>query len=242
MTGDDVRTVFEQMLPQDEIDRLCQQCGVIERQRKLNLRMLVRAMVIAAATPGGAHQADVLRSYLEFAVPRVTRAAFYRWFVGPLEQCMAALTERALAYARAVPVDWPGPLSGVKAWDMVDSTTVKVLDALIADFPGTGDDAALKVHTVLSVGCGAPVRYHFSPAREHDSPPLQIDESWRGCGLLADLAYASVERLRACENDEGRLVIRLKDQRTFSRTRGKTPTGAVGRQYEISCEAGSASP
>ena len=40
--------MFEQMLPQDELNRLCQQCGVIERQRKLNLAMLVRAMVIAA--------------------------------------------------------------------------------------------------------------------------------------------------------------------------------------------------
>jgi hypothetical protein len=76
MTGDAVRTVFEQVLPQDEIDRLCQPYGVIERQRTLNLGMLVRAMVMAAGTPGGADQADILRSYLEFEVPRVTRAAF----------------------------------------------------------------------------------------------------------------------------------------------------------------------
>jgi len=175
MTGDEVRQVFEAMLPQDEIDRLCQQCGVIERQRKLHLGMLVRAMVISAGTPGGAYQADVLRSYLEFAVPQVTRAAFYRWFDAPLEQCMAALAERALAYAQAQQVDLPGPLSGVKDWYIVDSTTVTVRDALMDAFPGTGDYAAIKVHKVLSVGCGAPVRYHFSPAREHDSRHLTID-------------------------------------------------------------------
>src|SRR6266487_3199811 len=36
--------------------------------------------------------------------------------------------------------------------------------------------------------------------------------SWRGlCGLLADLAYASLARLRACKADGVRLVIRLKD-------------------------------
>ena len=42
MTGDEVRTVFERLLPQDEIGRLCQLCGVIERQRKYarNLRYL----------------------------------------------------------------------------------------------------------------------------------------------------------------------------------------------------------
>jgi hypothetical protein len=54
MTGDAVRQVFEAMLPQDVSDRLCQPCGVIARQRKRHLGMLVRAMGIAAGTPGGA--------------------------------------------------------------------------------------------------------------------------------------------------------------------------------------------
>ena len=93
----------------------------------------------------------------------------------------------------------------------MDATTVTVRDALRKEFPGTGDYAAIKVHKVLSVGCGAPVQYHFSPAREHDSRHLQIDESWRGYGLLADLAYASLARLRACEAHGVRFVIRLKE-------------------------------
>jgi Transposase DDE domain len=211
MTGDEVRQVLEAMLPQEEIDRLCEQFGVIERQRKLNLGMFVRAMVISAGTPGGAYQADALRSYLEFEVPSVARSAFYRWFDEPLERFMAALADRALAYAQAQQVDLAGPLSGVKDWYIVDSTTVTVRNALREEFPGTGAYAAIKVHKVLSVGCGAPVRYHFSPAREHDSRHLTIDESWRGCGLLADLAYASLDRLRACEAHGVRFVIRLKD-------------------------------
>jgi len=124
---------------------------------------------------------------------------------------MAALADRALAYARAQQVDLSGILGGVKDGYIVDSTTVRVRDALRVECPGTGKYAALKVHTVLSVGCGAPVRYHFSPAREHDSRHLEIDASWRGCGLLVDLAYASVARLRACNTHGGRFVIRLKD-------------------------------
>jgi hypothetical protein len=180
MTGEDVRQVFEAIVPQQEIERVCMQCGVIERQRKLHLGMLVRAMMIAAGTPGGAYQADILRSYLECEVPRVARSAFYRWFDEPLERFMAALADRALAYARAQQVDLTGILSGVKDWYIVDSTTVTVHSTLQAEFPGTGDYAALKVHKVLSVGCGAPVHYHFSPAREHDSRHLQIDASWQG--------------------------------------------------------------
>ena len=177
MTGEDVCHMFEAMLPQDEIDRLCVQCGVIERQRKLHLGTLVRAMVISAGTPGGAYQADVLRSYLEGEVPRIARSAFYRWFDEPLERFMAALAARAVAYARAQQVDLSGPLCGVQDWYIVDSTTVRVRDALREEFPGTGEYAAIKVHKVLSVGCGAPVRYHFSPAREHDRRHITIDAS-----------------------------------------------------------------
>lgn len=211
MTGEDVREVFETILPQQDIERLCVQCGVIERQRKLHLGMLVRAMVIAAGTPGGAYQADILRSYVECAVPRVARSAFYRWFDEPRGQFMAALADRALGYARAQQVDLTGILGGVKDWYIVDSTTVHVRDALRDEFPGTGDYAAVTVHKVLSVGGGAPVSYHFSPAREPDSRHLTIDDSWRGCGLLADLAYASLARLWACNDYGVRFVIRLKD-------------------------------
>jgi hypothetical protein len=105
MTGEEGRQVCETRLPQDEIDRLCLQGGVIERQRQLDLGRLVRAMVISAGTPSGAYQANVLRSYLECEVPRVARSAFYRWLDEPLERVMEALAERALAYARAPQVD-----------------------------------------------------------------------------------------------------------------------------------------
>lgn len=168
MTGEEVRQVCEAILPQHDIERLCAQLGGIERQRKLHLGMLVRAMIISAGTPGGAYQADVLRSYLEFEVPKVARSAFYRWFDEPLEHFMAALADRPLTYARAQQVDQLGILGGVKDWSIVDSTTVRGRDALRAEFPGTGKYAALKVHKVLSIGCGAPVRYHLSPTREHD--------------------------------------------------------------------------
>lgn len=211
MTGEDVRQVVEAILPPQEIERVGVQCGVIARQRKWPLGLLGRALVIAAGTPGGASQADLLRSSLAGAVPRVARSACYRWFDEPLERFMAALAARALADARAPQVDLPGMLRGVKDWSIVDCTTVTVRDAWQDEGPGTGDVAALQGPTVLSVGCGAPVPDHFSPARAHDSRPVQSAASWQGCGLLADLAYASLARLRACHRQGGRVVLRLKD-------------------------------
>jgi hypothetical protein len=97
MMGEDVRHVCEAILPQEAIDRFCRACGGIERQRQRHLEMVVRAMVLSAGTPGGAYQADILRSYLACEGPQVARAAFYRWVDAPLERFMAALADQALA-------------------------------------------------------------------------------------------------------------------------------------------------
>src|ERR1700752_3059952 len=124
MTGDEGRQVCEAMWPQPASDGRCQPCGVGERQRTLHLGMFVRALVISAGTPGGAYQADVLRSSLACAVPPVARSACSRWVDEPLERVMAALADRALAYARAPAVARSGPLGRVQVESSADATTV----------------------------------------------------------------------------------------------------------------------
>jgi hypothetical protein len=94
---------------------------------------------------------------------------------------------------------------------IVDSSTVKLDPALVGEYPGAGDYAALKIHKRFSVGLGTTVDYHLSPAREHDNVHLAIDETWRGLGVLLDLGYASFKLLRDCRDHDVRFVIRLKD-------------------------------
>lgn len=186
-------------------------CGFQERHRKMQAVTFLRAMVLAASGPNAGRQAHVMRLYFEMGAPRIARASFYDRFGPALEAVMEKLSERALAYAAAQPRDLPGFLGCVRDWRIVDSTTCKLDSALADTYPGTGDYAAIKIHKVLSVGCGATVGYHFSPARDHDSKHLKIDETWRGLGLLVDLGYASVARLQDCQRHDVAFVIRLKE-------------------------------
>jgi hypothetical protein len=211
MTGEALHEIFEAILPTEAIEFFAIQLGVIERERVFDIAAFVRASVVAAGSPMGGLQADAIRNYLESGAPKVARSALYRKFDEEYEKLMQVLAENALEYARQQELDLPGPLSGVKDWRIVDSTTVKVRDAVKDELPGTGDYAAIKVHKTLSVGSGATVAYHFSPAREHDSNHLVIDESWRGHGLLADLGYASLGRLLDCIRHDVKFVIRLKE-------------------------------
>ncbi|MHB8876859.1 MAG: IS4 family transposase [Myxococcaceae bacterium] len=211
MTGEAMREVFEAVLPNELVEGLASLFGVTERERVFDIATFVRCSIIAAGSPSGGLQADTIRNYLEAEGTPMARSAFYRKFDDEYEALMETLAQHALEYARAQQVDLPGILAGVTDWRIVDSSTVKVSDKVKKVLPGTGDYAAIKVHKTYSVGCNAPVAYHFSAAREHDARHLAIDESWRGYGLLADLGYASFERLRACMTHDVKFVIRLKE-------------------------------
>jgi putative transposase len=211
MTGEALREVFEVLLPTEAIVFFATQLGVVERERLFDVVEFVRAAVVATSSPSGGLQADIIRNYLESGAPAMARSALYRKFDEEFEKLMQVLVENALEYARQQELDLPGVLAGVKDWLIVDSSTVKVRNAAKDVLPGTGDYAAIKVHKTISVGSGAMVQYHFSPAREHDSKHLVIDEQWRGHGLLADLGYASLARLQACFQYEVKFVIRLKE-------------------------------
>jgi hypothetical protein len=159
----------------------------------------------------GGRQYDILRTYIENGAESVRRGTFYGWFTAPLLELLTELLKRAIAIGQRQPKLLPGILGGVSDWRVVDSTTIRLNDALVGDFPSTGDYAALKVHKEWSVGTGNLVAYKITPAREHDSPHLSVGADRRGTGLLMDLGYACIARLAECERHDVKYVIRLKE-------------------------------
>jgi hypothetical protein len=211
MTGQELKEIMETVLPESVLQRAVEAAGFEQRERKRDALKFLRAMLAAASSPAGGRQADIMRTYFENGAPRVARGSFYDWFGPPLEEVMKELSRTALAYAASQPKDLPGALGCVDDWLIVDSMTVKLHDQLKTVYPGAGDYAALKLHKILSVGHGTVIAYHLSPAREHDSPHLVLDESWRGKGLLVDLGYTSLHRLRDCRRFGVTVVMRLKE-------------------------------
>ncbi len=211
MTGAELRGLMETMLPSDVLAEAAVASGFQRRVRKRDAVKFLRTILVSASSPAGGRQADIHRQYIDALGAPVVRGSFYDWFSAPLEAALVHLSSAIRSQVRSQPVDLPGALGGVRDWQIVDSTTVLLPHALRREFPGAGTYAAVKVHKTLSVGRGGVVDYHFSPARDHDSPHLVLDETWRGMGLLADLAYASIARLAACHQHGISVIIRLKD-------------------------------
>lgn len=211
MTSADLRRIFETVLPEEQLLEFSALTEFQQRDRHLHPVTFLRAMIIAAATKHGGRQAEVMRTYFELGAKKVARASFYARFNEKLEMLMENLSRHTLEYVKDQTVDLPKWCTEqVQDFHIVDSSTVTLHKDLQEAYPGTGDYAALKIHKRFSLGRGTTIGYHLSCAKDHDSKHLTIDGTWRGLGLLADLAYASFQRLKDCEAHDVRYVIRLK--------------------------------
>ena len=211
LDGIALRETLQAVLPADVIETEARTLGVIERIRKCEVVPLVDSLVLSSGSDDSGRLADAYRRYRREASQSVVRGGFYHWMDDETARLMEALVDRACEYVASLPAHLPGLLGGVEDWISVDSETVTLRSALAEVYPASGSAAGIKVHKELSLGRGCMVGYEFSPAREHDSPHLTVNERFRGKGLLVDLGYVSLKFIRDCERYDVKYVIRLKE-------------------------------
>lgn len=211
LDGTILRHTLQAILPAAVIEHEARALGVVERPRKLDVTALVRALVLSEGCEDSGRLADAFRRYQADETDPVVRGAFYGWMDAETADLLESLLDRAMAYTATRPTHLPGVLAGVDDWIIVDSETVTLRDALKESLPASGSPAGIKVHKEYSVGRGCMVGVHFSCARDHDSRHLDVNERFRGKGLLVDLGYASLARLRQCDEHATKYVLRLKD-------------------------------
>jgi hypothetical protein len=205
-----LRRVAQRYLSPDRISELADLFGVVERDRKKNVEILVQALVEGAGKSG--RQADALTAYLATGTARpVVRGCFYAWFGTPLAMLLAGLANGALMANRGVKPRLPKRLRKLGVSDIVlfDSETLNLSDELEDVLPGTSG-AALKIHKLFSVGRNNVIDYFVTPAREHDAVHLHLGPHLRGCLLVVDLGHASHDLVRRAREHGIHLVLRLK--------------------------------
>jgi len=212
MNGTILLETLQDVLPEDVIEAAATDLGVVLRERKLDVTRLVTSLVLSNGSDDIGVLAEALRRYNSGTAGRVVRGAFYAWLDDELARLMECLLRRALDSVAKLPTLLPGVLgAGVEDWRVFDSETITLRPSLADVFPASGSPAGVKVHKELSLGRGCMIDYHLSPAREHDSPHLVVDERYRGMGLLFDLGYVSLKRIRECDERGIRYVSRLKE-------------------------------
>jgi hypothetical protein len=183
-----------------EAEDAARQTGCVRRRRRFSGASLVQTLVF-----GWLHQprapVDALAETAAELGIEVTPQALDKRFTAPTSQCLARVMtcalERVVA-AEPVALELLQRFAGVYVYD---STTVSLPAALVAQFPGSGQDgagqrpAALKCQVQLELQTGT-LELQIEPARQTDvrselvRQPLPV-----GALRLADRGYLDFDRL-----------------------------------------------
>lgn len=195
-----LKTLLELIGPEDLLET-GRRLGVIQRQRKVDLRALVEATILAMSPHPGV-QTSIFINYLSRTDEPVAMSSFYDRFTWPFAEMMQAMAWRSIEAVRAATPegrrreDLGVLLKEFRDVQVVDSSShlLKRLARHWAPSTSKVKPAGVKWHAVVSLKDGLPVAERLTEQKLHDSAGLPDGALAPGTLTLFDLGYIDVGR------------------------------------------------
>jgi len=158
--------------------------------------------------------AELRRSYEKVTGAKISASSFYNRFTPAFTQFLRALLNEGLEKLNRCAEGAAPVLGEIREILCVDSTIVRLHDALASHWPACRTNhtlAAVKLHTVLNVRGKEPQRVKITSERVHDGPVLRAGQWVKGRLLLFDLGYFRYSLFAAITLHGGFFLTRLKD-------------------------------
>lgn len=197
------------------LEEAARDVGWVQRLRKVSPVAMFWTLVLGFGVGRERSLASLRRAYELETRTTLVPSAFYDRFTKPLvvflrravaHGCaeMAKRTKSADAGARVFFEDIVG----------IDSTVLRLHDALSKPFPGTRTNhspAAAKLHLVMSVLGSGPQSVKLTDQRTHDGRVRHLGAWVEGKLLLFDLGYYNFRAFSSIRREGGFFISRLKD-------------------------------
>jgi putative transposase len=208
-----LRTALSRVFPASLLRRLAQESGTVRRRRRVDPVKLFWVVVLGVG--GGKRSfAELRRSYEKVTGAKISASSFYNRFTPAFTQFLRALLNEGLEKLNRCAEGSAAVLGEIQDILCVDSTIVRLHDALASHWPACRTNhtlAAVKLHTVLNVRGKGPQRVKLTSERVHDGPVLRAGQWVKGRLLLFDLGYFRYSLFAAITRHGGFFLTRLKD-------------------------------
>ena len=204
----------EGVLSAGQIEEMARQHGVLVRQRKLDVVLFVRTLVLGFGAAGGRSMSELRRTYQRVSGTSVARSSFHQRFTDELAALLIQLVERAIDSSKALR-RMGGALDAFKEVLAIDSTVVRVSPDLRIAWPGAWahhSPAAVKVTAVTNVVGRDLRRIRFSPGSRHDVHLLESGRWLKERLIVFDLGFFKAELFKEIDAADGYFLCRLKKQ------------------------------
>ncbi|MDD5309061.1 MAG: IS4 family transposase [Deltaproteobacteria bacterium] len=208
-----LRDRLVKMFPPSLLDRLARETGAVVRRRKVAANTLFWTVVLGFGLGRIRTIAGLRRSYEKATGQTIEESSFYNRLSEGFARMLRAAITLAFDTLPGVGHALEGPLAAFRDLVVTDSTVMRLRDLLEGPFPACRTNhtqAALKMHTVLSVNGAGDNSIRITAERRHDGPVFRVGRWVRGRLLLFDLGYFRYQLFACITRNEGFFLSRLK--------------------------------
>ena len=205
-----VRTLLTSVFPSEFIDDCARECGVVERNRDIDIRMLVWTLAVGFAVGGETRSiADYRRAYNAATNQSIVASSFYDRFTENLHDLLSELLEHALEEV-AVPHHVSPEFDRFRDVIAADATIFR-LQQLLSEFQATHHDASgVMLYLVHNVIDQSVISDEITDETTHESTLFETGSWLRGRLFLLDLGFFKYRRFALIDENDGFFLSRLK--------------------------------
>jgi IS4 transposase len=208
-----IKKVLTRLLPRRLLDRLADESGLVQRLRKIQPHALFWTLVLGFGGGGERTIAGLRRAFEVTTGQSLVPSAFYDRFTPALVAFLKSVVGYLLTKVAEPNRALGGALKSFRDLVVTDATVIRLHDLLAKVFPACRTNhtqAALKLHTVLSVNGAGPRSVKITSERVHDGPVFRVGKWVKDRLLLFDLAYFRFQLFSCITRNGGFFIVRLK--------------------------------
>jgi len=198
----------------EELVRAARTSGFVVRQRKVQVVALFWTLVLGMQTMRVSSLSGLQRLYHELTETVLASASFQERFTEPMVAWLRAVFEQAAARQADGRPSLKGALATFKEVTLIDSTVLRLHDALAKRFPGNRTNhspAAAKVNVRYDLRGGRIASATVAPEKRPETRFLDPSASCCGQLLMFDLGYFKLQHFLRIDRNKGFFLTRLKE-------------------------------
>ena len=198
------------LFPSEFLEEHAEELGVVERDGKLQIPVLVWAFVFGFAAGESRTLAGFRRSYNSTADETISPGGFYQRLTPSLAEYLHDLVERGLDEV-AVPNAVDTDIDRFRDVMIADGTVLRLHEFLSDEFQACHEEqAGAKLHLLRNATEQTIERLDVTNEKTHDSMLFNTGSWLNGRLVLLDLAYFKYRRFALIDENGGYFVSRLK--------------------------------
>nr|WP_255376740.1 IS4 family transposase [Halorubrum sp. SD683] len=198
------------LFPSEFLEEHAEELGVVEREGKLQIPVLVWALVFGFAAGESRTLAGFRRSYNSTADETISPGGFYHRLTPSLAEYLRDLVERGLDEV-AVPDAVDADIDRFRDVMIADGTVLRLHEFLSNEFQARHEEqAGAKLHLLHNATDQTIERIDVTDEKAHDSTLFKTGSWLHGRLVLFDLAYFKYRRFALIDENDGYFVSRLK--------------------------------